>query len=125
MAGKRRHEIWQEQCEAAKAIKLRHGIEPAFDYIVGEKLFNFAQSAEDDPEFARTLPRFVSRVRDMFTPDEIDEHLTRVERLRLERDMDAMDVYDPELDDPAASEAQSRRFRFVRELLAAPALGTS
>ena len=125
MSGTGRHEIWMERCEAAETIKLSHGIEPAFDYIVDEKLLNFAQAATDNPEFARTLPKLVSRVRDMFTPEEIDEHLARVQRLRLEQDMDAMDVYDPELDDLAASEPRPRRFGFVKELLAAPALGTS
>ena len=61
----------------------------------------------------------------MFTPEEIEEHLARIERERLQRDMDAMDVYDPELDDLAASAAEARRFEFVKELLTAPALGTS
>ena len=40
-------------------------------------------------------------------------------------DMDAMDVYNPELDDLAASAAEARRFEFVKELLTAPSLGTS
>ena len=61
----------------------------------------------------------------MFTPEEIGEHLARIERERLQRAMDAMDVYDPELDDPAAPAAEARRFEFVKELLTAPALGTS
>ena len=125
MSGKRWHDVWQEQCDAAEAIKLRHGVESAFDYIVGEKLVNLAGAAADNPEFAGALPRFVSRVRSMFTPGEIDEHLARIERMRLEQDLDAMDAYDPELDDLAASEARSRCFEFVKELLAAPALGTS
>ena len=61
----------------------------------------------------------------MFTPEEIDEHLARIERERLQRAMDAMDVYDPELDDLGASAAEARRFGFVKELLTASALGTS
>ena len=61
----------------------------------------------------------------MFTLAEIEEHLTRIESWRLERAMDAMDVYDPELDDLAASDAEARRFEFVKELLTAPSLGTS
>ena len=122
---RRWHEIWREQCEAAKSIRLNYGIESAFDYVVGEKLLNFAEAAEEHPEFAQALPQFVSRVRDMFTPEEIEEHLARIERQRLERAMDAMDVYDPELDDLAASDAEARRFESVKELLTAPALGTS
>ena len=53
----------------------------------------------------------------MFAPEEIEEHLARIESARLERAMDAMDVYDPELDDLAASDAEARRFAFVKELL--------
>ena len=125
MAGVRWHEIWKDQCEAAESIRLQFGIGDAFDYVVGEKLLTFAEAAEEHPEFARALPRFVSELRRMFTPEEIDEHLTRIENARLQRDMDAMDVYDPEFDDLAASDAEARRFAFVKELLTAPALGTS
>ena len=61
----------------------------------------------------------------MFTPEEIEEHLARVENERLQRALEEMDVYDPELDDLSASAAEARRFEFVKELLTAPALGTS
>ena len=109
----------------AETIRHQYGIGSAFDYVVGEKLLTFAAAAEDRPEFARALPQFVSELRHIFTPEEIEEHLARVENERLQRAMDAMDVYDPELDDPAAPAAEGRRFEFVRELLTAPALGTS
>ena len=122
---RRWHEVWREQCEAAVSIRLQYGIVPAFDYVVGEKLLTFAEAAEEHPEFARALPQFVSELRRMFTPEEIEEHLARIERERLQRAMDAMDVYDPETDDLAASEAEARRFEFLKELLSAPALGTS
>ncbi len=122
---RRWHEIWKDQCEAAESIRLQFGIGDAFDYVVGEKLMNFAEAAEEHPEFARALPQFVSELRRMFAPEEIEEHLARVESARLQRAMDAMDVYDPELDDLAVSDAEARRFEFVKELLTAPALGTS
>ena len=122
---RRWHEIWREQCEAAGSIRLRYGIASAFDYVVGGKLLTFAEAEEEHPEFARALPQFVSELRRMFTPAEIEEHLARVENERLQRDTDAMDVYDPELDNLAASDAEARRFAFVKELLTAPALGTS
>ena len=125
MTGIRWHEIWKDQCDAAESIRLQFGVESAFDYVVGEKLLNFAEAAEEHPEFARALPRFVSELRRMFTPEEIGEHLARVESARLQRAMDAMDVYDPELDDLAAPDADARRFEFVKELLTARALGTS
>ena len=122
---RRWHEVWREQCEAAEFIRLQYGVESAFDYVVGEKLLTFAEAAEVHPEFARALPQFVSELRRLFTPEEIEEHLARIERKRLERDMNAMDVYDPELDDLSASAAEARRFEFVKELLTSPALGTS
>ena len=122
---RRWHEVWREQCAAAETIRLKHGVGSAFDYVVGEKLLTFAQAAEQHPEFARTLPQFVSELRRMFTPEEIEEHLARIESARLQRAMDAMDVYDPELDDPSAPADEARRFEFVKELLIAPALGTS
>ena len=55
------HRIWVEQCVAAETIKLRYGLKAAFDYAVAEKLLNFAEAATRYPEFARELPRFVSR----------------------------------------------------------------
>lgn len=122
---RRWHEVWKEQCEAAGSIRLQYGVASAFDYVVGEKLLNFAEAAEEHPEFSRALPQFVSELRRMFTPEEIEEHLARIERARLQRAMEAMDVYDPELDDLAVSEAEAQRFEFVKELLTAPALGTS
>ena len=122
---RRWHEVWKEQCEAAVSIRLQYGIVSAFNYVVGEKLLTFAEAAEEHPEFARALSQFVSKLRRMFTPEEIEEHLARIERERLRRAMDAMDVYDPETDDLAASEAEARRFEFLKELLSAPALGTS
>ena len=122
---RRWHEVWREQCEAAESIRLQYGVGSAFDYAVGEKLLNFAAAAEDRSEFARALPQFVSELRRMFTPEEIEEHLARVENERLQRALEEMDVYDPELDDLSASAAEVRRFELVKELLTAPALGTS
>ena len=70
MSARKHHEIWIEQCEAARAIKARYGLKAAFDYVVGEKLMNFASAASKHPEFAREFPRFISEVRRMFTPEE-------------------------------------------------------
>ena len=50
----------------------------------------------------------------MFTTEEIEEHLAQVENERLRRAMDAMDVYDPELDNLIASADDPRRFEFVK-----------
>ena len=52
--------IWVDQCRATKGIKRRFGAESALDYLIHEKLLNFAEAAEHHPEFARELPRFLS-----------------------------------------------------------------
>jgi len=65
------HEIWIEQCEAARTIKDRYGLKAAFDYLVGEKLLNFTEAASEHRAFAQELPRFVSEVRRMFTAEQI------------------------------------------------------
>jgi hypothetical protein len=66
--------------EAAQTIKARYGLTSAFEYLVGEKLMNFANAASRHPDFAQELPRFVSEVRHMFTPYEIGAHLEQIER---------------------------------------------
>ena len=72
------HQLWIEQCEAVQSIKIRFGLKAAFDYIVGEKLLNFAEASAHNPDFARELPRFVSEIRRMFAPDEIQEQLAEL-----------------------------------------------
>ena len=44
------HEIWIEQCDAAQDIKLRYGLKAAFDYVVAEKLLNYASAASQHPD---------------------------------------------------------------------------
>jgi hypothetical protein len=122
------HKIWIEQCEAAQTIKARFGLTAAFDYLVGEKLMSFANAASRHPDFARELPRFVSTVRRMFTPDEIDAQLAQIERSQNERNVDVLE--EEEEDDllregPAAVAECVQQFMLVKELLTAPMLGTS
>ena len=122
---RRWHEIWLEQCEAAENIRLRHGVESAFDYVVGEKLLNFAGVAATNAEFAQALPQFVSRVRDMFSPEEVATHLPRTERLRREMAEAAAEDEDMYFAGDKAEAERARQFVLVKELLTAPALGTS
>src|SRR5258705_10100330 len=121
------HKIWIEQCEAAQTIKARFGLTAAFDYLVGEKLMSFASAASRHPDFARELPRFVSEVRRMFTPDEIGAHLARVERSQNKRNIDVLEGEDddPLREGPAAVAECVQQFMLVKELLTAPMLGTS
>ena len=65
------HKIWEEQCEATRAIRERFGVENALDYLVGEKLVNFAKAADQDPDFAAELPRFQAEVREIFNVYEL------------------------------------------------------
>ena len=119
------HEIWIDQCEAAETIRLRYGVESAFDYVVGEKLLNFAEAAAEHPEFAEALPQFVSRVRGMFTPEEMAAHLPRAECRRREMDEVAEDDEDMRFIREKAAADRARQFSLVKEMLTAPALGTS
>src|SRR5215469_12726681 len=120
------HEIWVKQCEAAEHIKLRYGSKAAFDYIVAEKLFNFADAAIAHPEFARELPRFVARVSGLFTAEEIRAHLNRIELEQGEYDAningrDEFDVQDEQLEDGLESTTtaaeRARQFAVIAELL--------
>ena len=127
MNARKMHEIWKEQCEAAQDIKLRYGLQAAFDYVVTEKLLNFISAAADHPEFARELPRFVSEVRRMFTPAEIRTHIARIEREQQAKATEALkdDEDDTFRESPATVAARARQFAIIKELLMEPALGTS
>lgn len=63
--------VWIEQCRATRAIKRRFGARSALDYLIGEKLLAFADAAEDHPEFAAELPRFLSAIYRVFNQYEI------------------------------------------------------
>jgi hypothetical protein len=125
MNARKAHHIWIEQCEAAQTIKARFGLTAAFDYLVGEKLMNFASAASKHPDFARELPRFVSEVRRMFTPDEIGAHLAQIERAQNEKDIDVLDEDDPLRESPASAAERIRHFVLIKELLTATTLGIS
>jgi transposase len=62
MSIRRASEIWFDQCQAARDIKRRFGVKAAVDYVVAEKLLNFASMAARESEFARELPQFVLQV---------------------------------------------------------------
>jgi hypothetical protein len=125
------HEIWIEQCDIAEGIKRRYGLKAAFDYLVAEKLLDFADAAVRHPEFARELPRFVARGRRMFTPQEMRAHLARIEREQREHnaDIEEDDAFDNEdellFESPVAAAERARQLATIRELLTAAELGTS
>jgi hypothetical protein len=122
------HNIWIDQCEAAQTIKARFGLTAAFDYLVGEKLMSFASAASRHPDFARELPRFVSEVRRMFTPDEIGAQMAQIERSHNEKNADVLEEEEEDgllREGPAAVAECVQQFMLVKELLTAPILGTS
>ena len=87
---------------------------------------NFAIAASRHPDFARELPRFVSEVRHMFTPDEIGAYLAQIERSQNEKDVDVLQEGDDLLrESPAAAVERVQQFMLVKELLTATMLGTS
>jgi hypothetical protein len=85
---------------------------------------SFASAASRHPDFARELPRFVSEVRRMFTPDEIGAQLAQIERSQDERNVDVLEE-DLLREGPAAVAECVQQFMLVKELLTAPMLGTS
>ena len=125
MSARKHHEIWIEQYEAAQTIKARYGLKAAFDYVVGEKLINFASASSQHPEFARELPRFISEVRRMFTPEEMRTHIARLEREQSEKAVDVSEEDGLFRESPAAAAERARQFTTINELLTAAELGTS
>ncbi|MGI9166465.1 MAG: hypothetical protein ACR2G5_08780 [Pyrinomonadaceae bacterium] len=80
--------IWAEQCRAAQDIKRHFGVKDALDYLLSEKLVNFAEDADRHPEFAAEFPRFQAAVWDVFNPYEIAGYLGTLkpkQRNRLRR----------------------------------------
>jgi hypothetical protein len=69
------HRIWIEQCRATRVIRRRFGVKNAMDYLLGEKLVEFAAAAECGPEFAQELPRFQAAVWSVFNPYEVSGYL--------------------------------------------------
>ena len=129
MAEHRFQDVWKEQCEAALGVRERHGVVSALDYLIGEKLLTFAETAVTRPEFARELPRFVAGVRDIFSPEEIRLYLAHLERL-ADFDDELVpaegDEGDEEflLDTPEQRDAARARLRQLKELLTLDVLGT-
>ena len=119
------HDVWSEQCEAARMIRARFGLKAAFDYLVGEKLTIFVSATSRHPDFARELPRFISEVRRVFTPPEILTHLAEMEHEQDKENWDVLEEDDPLRESPAAAVEHVRQFMMIKELLTVTRLGTS
>jgi len=119
--------LWRSQCEVVPSIRERFGLEAALDYVISEKLLNFAQAAVSHPDFSRELPMFVAEIRRLFTPDEISEHLAvllpRVEaaaKVDAEAGEDAFEDISPQ-----ELAARVERLRALKQVLEVAQLGTS
>lgn len=91
------HKIRIEQCAATEDI--RHSLGPgnALDYLIGEKLFAFLMTSEQDPEFAAELPAFVDEIRRIFTTAEIRAYHDHLERTKFLVPLDPdLDIEDPD-----------------------------
>jgi hypothetical protein len=75
------HEIWIDQCEAARDIRGAFGLQKALGYLIGEKFVNFLRAADQDPAFAREVPRFVAEIKEIFDRAEIQTYLGGVQRI--------------------------------------------
>ena len=122
------HKIWIDQCAATEGIRESFGSRNALNYLIGEKLFSFLHAAERDPLFATEVPAFISKIRQLFTAQEIRDYLDQLERTRY---LAPQDVYlEPEpdedleeeevwLENPVMGAEELLRFSRVRELLQA------
>ncbi len=67
----------------------------------------------------------MSRVRQIFTAQELLAHLARIERERHDNELAAIEDDDLDFETPAATAERARQFDTIKELLTATALGTS
>jgi len=78
--------------------------------------------------FARELPQFVARVRSLFTPEELQTHIARIEHERIAREALSAEIEeqdDPFRESPKATAERTQQFSTLKELLTAAELGTS
>ena len=85
VTGMKFHKIWVQQCRATRRIKRRFGAESALDYLLGEKLLIFAETADQRPEFAAELPRFSGRGVERLQPIELAGYLTTLKPPRRKK----------------------------------------
>ena len=128
MTGHRFQDIWKKQCEAARGMREQHGVVSALDYLIGEKLMTYAETAVGRPEFARELPRFVAEIRSIFSVEEIRLYLEHLERMDAQEE-EAFSAEDADddvtVETPEQRAARRARLARLKELLTASVLGTA
>lgn len=117
MTERHSHEIWRDQCDAARDIRNRFGADSALEYLIGEKLMNFAEAAETRPEFVGELPAFAREIRSIFSVRELEAFFDNAQRAGP----DVAEEEDVEDDEPES--AAERLFLVQREKAAQDRLG--
>jgi hypothetical protein len=128
MTGHRFQDIWKEQCDAARGLRERFGVVSALDYLIGEKLITYAETAATRPEFARELPRFVGEIRSIFGAEEIRLYLEHLERMQAREEEElATEPIDDDwmIETPEQRAAARDRLARLKELLTSTVLGTA
>jgi hypothetical protein len=119
--------LWTSQCDVAPTIRERYGLKAALDYLISEKLLNFAEAAASRPDFAQELPLFVAQVRRLFTPEEIRAHLAvLIPSLRGAAKAES-EASEDEFEGLSSEDLAARleRLRLLQQLLEVEQLGTS
>lgn len=117
------HKIWIEQCAATEDIRGRFGTKNTLDYLIGEKLFAFVEAAEQDSEFARELPAFVTAIQRLFSGAEIRAYLDDLERTKFLAPPESATEMEEEVEDepwpanPVLGAQELLRFSRIRQLL--------
>ena len=117
----RAQEVWREQCEAGKSIRANYGLRSALDYLVGEKLLNFAEAAVSHQEFAEELPLFVSEVRRVFTRQELIHYVV----LLAHNGAETFEIEEDDFESASMMKARRARSELIGQMLTDDHLGTS
>jgi hypothetical protein len=107
------HQIWIEQCKAARGIEDEFGVPKALDYLIGEKFLNFLEAAEDDTSFRAEIPAFVAEIKTIFEPWQLAPYL---EFARTTEPFDP-DDYEDEDDETVEMERKRDVRNSARDLL--------
>jgi len=67
--------IWIEKCDAARMIEDEFGTDKALRYLIGEKFLDYLEAAERLPDFRAEIPAFVAKIKTIFEPWKLAEHL--------------------------------------------------
>jgi hypothetical protein len=110
-----------EHVTVTEDIREQFGTKNALDYLVGEKLFTFVMTAEQDPEFAAQLPAFVVSIQRLFSAEEIRAYLDRLEHEKFlsppEPEIEDGDEEEPWPANPVLGAQELLRFSRIRQLL--------